>query len=222
MDIVVIAVRRIGIYLVVALASMLGLSLQNEAAAKSTTCSTAELERMVEASLSFLCPGTFTSPTDAAQLEQANRLEAIELTEAEGTDAITPEPELPESPDGVILYCGFKANGDYAHISATQIDVSAHGWWAITINFRCPAQSTVTTSLKGYWCDAAGCRWIEVGYDTQYIGPKAITGQRTTARRACTPGRLVGYKSTVKVTLGGTSRTDSYTTQYQNLNCYPI
>ena len=181
-------------------------------------CSKAEVERRFrEGSLLGTCGGSFDAATPE-EVAQARDLEAS----PNGTAAIEKEPSA--SPDGLILFCGFKANGDYAHISSTGDAISAHGWWDMTLNFRCPSQSVVVTTLFGFWRESPTVGYfVEIGSDAQSLGPNNITGQNTTARRSCTQTSWVTYYSKVKVTLGdGSGRKDTKTTNEQDLFCYPI
>lgn len=215
-----ISKNHIGICLTLAL-SVLGLFSAEVATAVESSgsevqklCSDAELAQMLEQS-SPGCSGSFdwfdNSTYTQGELE-ADANEPVDVGK-EQTAAST---------DGVILFCMFRSNGDFVHLSSSDGALSAHGWWEIVLNYRCPAKSTVTVALQGYWCDSAGCRFIDIApIVPEYIGPKAVTGQRVTARRACAPTKLVSYRSIIRTTLGGTSRTDKYTTAIRDLYCYP-
>lgn len=231
-----IAEKRIGVCLSVGLcvASIIGLSLPNDATAQEPTlhgalkpCSKVEVERMIKKGSSPTCAGSFSAATQE-EIEQALKLneeieQALKLeSDQEVTDAIENESGL--SPQGIFLYCGFKAEGDYAHISATGTDVSAHGWWDITVNFGCPAQSTVNIVLMGYWrTSPTSGYFVEVGNDTRVIGTAQATGQNATARRACEQTKFVTFYSHVHATLGdGSNRTSNKTTPTRDLYCNPI
>lgn len=190
-----IARRRFAacIAILLSVTAILSLVVPNDAGAQEQTinqpikgCSKAEFEQTLRDGGAIpQCPGAFGTPTQE-QIDEAAKREARENgTPVKEGSVISPQGSPP--------ICQFRAGGDYVHVSSTQTDVSAHGWWDITVNFNCPSQSTVAVTIMGWWGFGNGTgEWREVGSAAGLLYPSS-SGQRTTARRACTPASYVTY-----------------------------
>lgn len=222
MDVLASVKRRLGMLLSVALyaASTLGVGLPSTVAAQEShinsgakQCSRAEFERMMEQKAWGKCQGEFLAGTPD-QMKEARILQ--EFQERQTSD----QTQSSVTPQGIVIRCGWKANGDYVHISSEELALSGHGWWQISYNFQCPNTATVTTVLYGLYGTPQYAYWREIGRDSRTIGAKNFTGEQGTARRACTETGVVSYYSKIKVNFSD-GRSDSFSTNEQTIACYP-
>jgi hypothetical protein len=87
---------------------------------------------------------------------------------------------------------------------------------------QCPTKATVTVYLSAYWCDPSGCSWITVASGKADVYTGGGSGQRATAREACSTGRTVGWRGYVDVNLDNWTDPPGYTySTIQNLACSP-
>jgi len=118
--------------------------------------------------------------------------------------------------------CTYEQVNDDPHISSTAPRAaSIHGWWVRDAG-TCPSKANVDQELQAFWCDAYGCRWITVGFDSADVYAGGGSGNRVTARKTCSSTKTVGWRGRTDVDLIGVSDPSGWTySTIKNLACEP-
>jgi hypothetical protein len=114
--------------------------------------------------------------------------------------------------------CTPAAQGDYAHMSATPGDVSAHGWWT---RGTCSRASVATVSVTLQ--EEVNGTWTDISTGTATIPPGKIpVSQRANARATCHSNTATYWRSHViaHVSANGDVGSDDNITTKQQLPCH--